>query len=101
MKNADPVSTKHGIDTSLKHYLVSNIIKTLGTHFLLLRLSYRYRIQFFAGKHAIAINHGANLSKEVTALDAHLCCGTQRAAVAIIFHPQFGEITRNRNETSR
>ncbi len=99
MKNSDPDSIKKS--KHLRRYLVCQIAKTLGTHFLLVHLSYRYRLRFLAGKCAIASNHGANLSKEITDLDAKLSCGTQCAAVAIIFHPQFGKITRNRNETSR
>ncbi|MBY7719692.1 hypothetical protein [Vibrio parahaemolyticus] len=72
-------------------------IKTLGFHDLLIRFSSPYKLHFLAGLHAISINHGANITKEVSALkSAFSDLDTEKAATAIIFHPQFGKTSNKK-----
>ncbi|CCO46672.1 conserved hypothetical protein [Vibrio nigripulchritudo SOn1] len=71
-------------------------IKTLGFHDFLMRFSSPYKLYFLAGLHAVSINHGANINKEVSSLkSAFDRLDTEKAATAIIFHPKFGK-TRNK-----
>lgn len=74
-------------------YITMQRIKTLGFHALLLRISYQYKLNFFAGLHAISINYGANINQEVACLQRKFTTlDTRDAATAIIFHPQFGKL---------